>query len=195
MNEELQQAIKIVKEGGIVIFPTDTAFGVGCRLDNERAVERLFKIRNRPTSQATPVLVGSIKMAQKYLLAIGDGVKKLMTKYWPGALTIVYPCQVEKVPGLVRAQGQTLGVRIPRHPVPLSIINSIAVPILGPSANFHGASTPYKYEDLDQEFLKKVDYVLKGKCSLGMASTVIDCSQTPWKIIRQGGAEINETLY
>lgn len=184
--QKLQKATEIVKNGGVVIFPTDTAFGVGCRLDDKKAIERLFKIRQRPPTQATPVLVESIKMAEDYLLSISDEVKNLMTKYWPGALTIVYPCQVEKVPGLVRAQGQTLGVRMPNHPTPLAIINSIAVPILGPSANFHGVPTPYKYEDLDPEFIKLVDYVIPGECSVGMASTVIDCSIKQWKIIRRG---------
>lgn len=90
------------------------------------------------------------------------------------------------VPSLVRGGGRTLGVRIPNHEIPLSIINSIGVPILGPSANFHGKPTPYKYKDLDPEFLKMVDYVIPGECPVGMASTVIDCSIKPWKIIRQG---------
>ena len=186
MSEKLQQAIEIVKKGGVVIFPTDTAFGVGCRMDNEQAVDKLFKLRQRPETQAVPVLVSSIEMAQKYLLTIGDDVKKLMKTYWPGALTIVLPCKTKMVPRLVRAGGQTLGVRMADHLVPLSIINSIGVPILGPSANFHGRPTPYKYEELDKEFINQVDYVVSGECPVGMVSTVVDCSVKPWKIIRQG---------
>ncbi|MBI4999339.1 threonylcarbamoyl-AMP synthase [Candidatus Gottesmanbacteria bacterium] len=187
MDEELQQATEIIKRGGIVVFPTDTAFGVGCRMDDKKAVARLFKIRSRPETQAVPVLVSSIEMAQKYLLPIPNDVKNLMEKYWPGALTIVLPCKTESVPSLVRGQGLTLGVRMADHLVPLSIINSIGVPILGPSANFHGRPTPYKYEELDPEFTKLVDYVVPGECPTGMVSTVIDCSIKPWKIIRQGG--------
>lgn len=190
MMDFIKRVIKILNQGGIVIFPTDTAFGVGCRIDNEQAVERLFKIRRRPESQAMPVLVNSIEMAQKYLQPIPDDVKKLMQQYWPGALTIILPCRETLVPSLVRGGGQTLGVRMPDHQAPRSIIYSIAVPILGPSANFHGQPTPYKYEDLDPEFIKLVDYVVPGKCPVGMASTVIDCSQKPWKIIRQGIVKI-----
>jgi L-threonylcarbamoyladenylate synthase len=186
MEKRLEQAVRILKEGGLIVFPTDTAFGVGCRMDNKRAVERLFKWRRRPKDKAVPVLVDSTAMAQKYLLPIPGQVKNLMKKYWPGALTIVLPCQTEKVPNLVRAGGQTLGVRMPNHPIPLTIINAIDVPILGPSANFHGQPTPYNFEDLDKEFLKGVDFVIPGECLLKGVSTVVDCSVFPWKILRAG---------
>ena len=184
--DRIKQASKILNQGGIIIFPTDTAFGVGCRMDKPEVVERLFKIRQRPENQAVPVLVNSIEMVQGYLKPIPHNVKKLMEKYWPGALTVILPCRIEKVPTLVRGGGQTLGVRMPKHDIPLSIIYSIGVPILGPSANFHGQPTPYRYEDLDPELVKLVDFVVPGDCPISMASTVIDCSGKPWKIIRQG---------
>lgn len=188
--ENLARAIEIIKNGGIIIFPTDTAFGVGCRLDDEKAVARLFKIRNRPGTQATPVLVNSIEMAQRYLLPIPRDVKNLMTKHWPGALTIVLPCKTSLVTSLVRGQGKTLGVRVPNHSVPLTIIDSLGVPLLGPSANFHGKSTPFKFAELDSEFIKMVDYVVPGECLTGTISTVLDCSVLPWRIIRQGAIYI-----
>lgn len=186
----IDKAVEILKNGGVGVFPTDTAFGVGCRMDDPQAVERLFRIRNRPETQATPVLVNSIEMAQRYLLRIPDDVKKIMQKHWPGALTIVYSCQPQKVTPFVRGGDLNLGVRMPNHKIPLELIKNLGVPILGPSANFHGAPTPYKTEDLDKEFLKLVDFVLPGKCSIGLASTVIDCSAKPWRIIRQGAVKL-----
>lgn len=192
MND-LHKAIEVLKKGGIVIFPTDTAYGIGCRIDCEDAVKRLFEIRKRPTSQAVPVLVDSIAMAEKFLLSpISDNVRTLMEKYWPGGLTIVYPCKVEKVPFLVRGGKNTLGVRMPNHKLVLDIIKGIGVPILGPSANFHGCPTPYDYESLDKKLLRQVDYVLKGVCFAGNVSTVVDCSVAPWKILRQGAVVIEE---
>jgi len=186
-NEKLiSRAIEVLNAGGILIFPTDTAFGVGCRTDKEKAIERLFKIRNRPFNQAVPVLVDSIEMAKEYLLPLPKEVEDLMKKYWPGALTIVFPCKTSKVPSLVRGGGRTLGVRMPDHPVPLQLIKVLGVPILGTSANFHDAPTPYKFKDLNQDFLKLVDLVIPGECKIGLASTVIDCSEKAWKIIRQG---------
>lgn len=196
MKGEIHRAIKILKQGGIVVFPTDTAFGVGCRMDDQKAVARLFKIRKRPKTQAVPVLVETLEMAQKYLLPIPhEVIAKLIKPYWPGALTLILPCIRLKVPVLVRGGGKTLGVRIPNHQIPLALISGVGVPILGPSANFSGAKTPYRYEDLDPEFLKGVDFVLKeGESRWYKPSTVIDCSQKPWKILRQGAVELNEKL-
>lgn len=192
MNGSIQKAIEIIKEGGVVIFPTDTAFGVGCRMDDEKAVKRLFNIRKRPKEQATPVLVSSIKMAQNYLEPIPLNVRDLMKQYWSGALTIVLPCKTEKVPSLVRGGGKTLGVRMPNHKVALEIIEGVEVPILGPSANFHGEKTPYTFSDLDPELIKLVDFVVPGETSsLKQPSTIIDCLVKPWKILRQGAIKIS----
>jgi L-threonylcarbamoyladenylate synthase len=191
MTEQILQAIKVLKTGGIVIFPTDTAFGIGCRIDDEKAIKKLFQTRKRPQTQATPVLVSNIEMAQRYLQPIPNDVKeKLIDKYWPGALTVVLPCLIDKVPNLVRGGSQTLGVRMPNHEIALKIIEGVGVPILGPSANFHGEKTPYAFEDLDPELIKLVDYVVPGECSVKQASTVIDCSVNPWKVIRQGVIEV-----
>lgn len=185
------QAIRILKSGGIGIFPTDTAFGIGCRIDNEDAVRRLFKLRRRPERQATPVLVGSFEMAQEYLQPVPIEVKRqLIDKYWPGALTVVLACKSEKVPELVRGGGPNLGVRMPENEIILEIIRRVGVPVLGPSANFHGEKTPYAFEDLDPELVKQVDFVLEGRCKTKLASTVISCSLKPWQILRQGAVNI-----
>lgn len=191
LNGKIKEAISILKSGGIVIFPTDTAFGVGCRMDDKGAVERLLKLKRRPRGQAMPILVDSVEMAQKYLLPFSEEVLKLVRKYWPGGLTIVLPCEVELVPEIVRGGGQTLGVRWPDHLVAKKLIHGLGVPLLGTSANFHGEMTPHKFSDLTPRFLKEVDFVLGGDCRVGTVSTVIDCSKKPWKIIRQGAIRIN----
>lgn len=191
MDKQIQKAVRILREGGIVIFPTDTAFGIGCRIDSEKAIRKLFEIRKRPESQATPVLADTLEMAQDYLLPIPKKViDKLIKPYWPGALTIVLLCRIDKVPELVRGGGATIGVRVPNHPVIQQIIKDVGVPILGPSANFHGERTPYRFEDLDKNIVKLVDYVVFGECFIKQASTVIDCSKNPWKIVRQGAVKI-----
>ena len=193
MNEEIKKAIEILRGGGIVIFPTDTAFGVGCRIDDEKAIERLFAIRKRPETQPTPVLIDTVRMAQNYLLPIPKAViDKLIEPYWPGALTIILPCLIEKVPELVRGGGITLGVRIPNHPIARTLIRELGLPILGPSANFHGEKTPYEMHDLDPEFTKMVDLVVPGESIIKKTSTVIDCSKKPWKVVREGGLKLNE---
>lgn len=191
MNE-IDQAVTILYQGGIVIFPTDTAIGIGCRIDREDAVKRLFKIRKRAETKATPTLVSSIAMAENFLTPLPVEVKNLMRNYWPGALTIVYTCETEKVPSLVRGGTNTLGVRMPNYAASLEIIKQVGVPILGPSANFSGETTPYDTKEVDPELIKLVDYVVSGTSPLKQASTVIDCSVTPWKILRAGSIKINK---
>lgn len=191
--KDIKKAIEVLKNGGIVIFPTDTAFGIGCRIDDEKAIRRLFDIRKRPLTQATPVLVSDLGMAKKYAATPEYVIERLIKLYWPGALTIVLPCKIEKVPTFVRGGGSNIGIRTPNHPVALEIIKGVGVPILGPSANFHGEKTPYRFEDLDKKLIKLVDYVIFGECTLKQQSTVIDCSVKPWKIIRQGAIRIQSS--
>lgn len=192
----LVQAIKVLQDGGIIIFPTDTAFGIGCRIDDATATARLFNIRKRPEAQATPVLVDSIGTAEKFLHSpLPNNVRHLMEDYWPGALTIIYKCKLTKVPPLVRGGGKNLGVRMPNHDITLSLIKGVKVPILGPSANFHGQDTPYRSDQIDQKLMSLVDYVVEGDCKLQEVSTVIDCSAKPWKILRQGAVKINLNEY
>jgi L-threonylcarbamoyladenylate synthase len=192
MNDQNDEAIKILNQGGIVIFPTDTAFGIGCRIDNKEAVQKLFKIRKRPASQAVPVLVSDLEMAKKYVEEVPeDVINKLITPYWPGALTIVLKADKDKVFHLISGGKDTIGIRMPSHPTTLEIIKKVGVPVLGPSANFHGEKTPFEFKDLDHQLLSLVDYVVEGECLVKQASTVIDCLETPWNILRQGAIKVN----
>jgi L-threonylcarbamoyladenylate synthase len=188
--DDVQKAAKIIKEGGIVIFPTDTAFGIGCRMDDEEIVKRLFALRKRPITQAPPVLASSLQMLEPYIKPINDEViEKLIRPYWPGGLTVVLHCETDRVPFIVRS-GNTLGVRVPNHLTTLDIINAVGVPIIGTSANFPGNPTPYHFDDLDPELVQLVDYVVHGETFTKEASTVIDVTQSPWKILRQGAVHI-----
>ncbi|HVF69350.1 MAG TPA: L-threonylcarbamoyladenylate synthase [Xanthomonadales bacterium] len=206
MDKQQKETVNILKNGGIVIFPTDTAFGIGCRIDDEKAAGKLFEIRRRPETKATPVLVSGLEMAKNYWLDVPDiVVEKLIKPYWPGALTIVLPCKTEKVPDLVRGGGDTLGLRMPDSSLIQEIIKEVGVPIIGTSANFAGGPSPYKFEDLDPELVKLVDYVLqfnshprpdRGSMDSRLRgndniSTVIDCSTMPWKILRNGAIKIS----
>ena len=191
MNSNISKAIEILNKGGVIVFPTDTAFGIGCRIDREKAIERLFEIRKRPLNMATPVLVSSLEMAKKYWDSdIKEIEEKLISKYWPGALTIVLKANKNKVFSLVRGGGNNIGIRMPQNDLILEIIEKIGVPILAPSANLHGEQTPYSINDLNKDIVQSVDLVLDGDCSLKNSSTVIDCTQKPWKILRQGALEI-----
>lgn len=193
MNQ-IDEAIKVIEQGGIVIFPTDTAFGIGCRLDNENSLEKLFEIRRRPKDKAMPVLFDSIERISEFVLPYDNRVSDLMNKYWPGALTIILNCKADKVPSQVRGGGSTLGVRIPDHETVQAIIKGANVPITGSSANFAGEPTVYRFEDLDKSLIKLVDFIVEGKTNENnISSTVIDCSVNKWKILREGYVKLNLT--
>ena len=193
---EITKAVTVLNKGGIIIFPTDTAFGIGCRIDKPDSVARLFRIRKPPQFLPVPVLVDSVWMAQKYLLSpLPNNVRRLMEDCWPGGVTVVYDCQENMVTSRVRGNGNTLGVRMPDHFKILEIIKRAAVPILGPSANFHRDKTPYTMEDLNKVLLDKVDFVVTGFCRSDTASTVVDTTVNPWKILRQGRTVINLEKY
>lgn len=189
--DDLRLFIDKLNKGGILIYPTDTAYGIGCRIDKPESIDRLFRIRRRPAGQPMPVLVDSVEMALQYFhFPIPEKMKTLLIKYWPGALTAVYYCKKNMIYPKIRADGETVGLRTPDHHIPLTLIRAAGVPIIGTSANFHGAPTPYAISDIDRDLVSLVDGVIEGKCSAGQASTVLDCTINPWKILRQGAVVI-----
>lgn len=190
LTNSVKQAISVLNKGGIVIFPTDTVWGIGCRIDRPESIKKLYQLRRRPEIQAAPVLVSSISQAKEYYQNLPSEVENLLKKYWPAGLTVVYKAQTEKIPPLVRAGQNTIGLRMPNQKDLLYLINKVGVPILGPSANFHGEKTPTSFSELDPKLVKLVDYVLLGECGGNQASTVIDCTQKPWKILREGAVKI-----
>lgn len=190
MNENIQKAVEVLQNGGIVLLPTDTVFGICCRIDKQESLEKLFTIKKRDPKQAVPILVSSTDMVKEYALPFDEKVENLMETYWPGGLTIVLPCEKEKVLSLVRGDGDSVGFRIPDMPSVYEIIERVGVPIVGTSANFHGNPSVTKYQDLDPNLVALVDFVLPEDSLGGVASTVLDCSTTPWKILRKGAVDL-----
>jgi L-threonylcarbamoyladenylate synthase len=129
-------------------------------------------------------------MALSYFVHPDDIVRHLMQQFWPGALTIIARCNNDDWYSPIRGGGDTVGLRMPDHPGTLEMIGRVGVPVLGPSANFHGKKTPYAFGELDPELIKLVDFVVPGVCKTGNVSTVIDTVAHPPKIIRQGAITI-----
>lgn len=190
MNKQIEKAIKIFRDGGIVIFPTDTAFGIGCRIDVAESVKRVFDIKKRDYSKPLLALVDSMKMAEEYVSIPKNVQEKMLDVYWPGGLTVFLKCDLEKVPSIVRSNTDSLALRLPAHDIIRYIIKQVGVPILATSANLSGNPTPYSLPEVDKELLSKVDFVLNGECTFKKESTILDCTVEPWKIIRQGVVKI-----
>ncbi len=195
MNNKIRQTIEILNRGGVVIFPTDTAYGIGCRIDDPKAVERLLTIKGRPKNKAMPILASDITMVKQYVDIVDNNVKKLMDRYWPGGLTIVLPTYTGNIVPDIRGGGDTIGVRVPSHVVIREVIRGLGVPIVGSSANPSGGKTPFHKSTLDPRIVKQVDMVLEGVCGGSLPSTVLDCTRRPWKILREGAVRLNLKEY
>ncbi len=180
------EVIERFGKGEIGIFPTDTAYGIGCRMDNEESLKRVYEIRNRPMEKALLVLVASIEMAMEYVEISEDLRKNLLEKYWPGGLTVILRCYQDKVPGIIRANGPTLAVRLPDNEDVVHVIQKVGVPIAAPSANYSGAPTPVRLTEVDQTLIGKVDFVINGVCTMEGVSTIIDASNGKVEVVRQG---------
>lgn len=176
-SKEINKAVRVLKKGGVIIFPTDTVYGIGCKYDNKESADRIRIIKK--SSQNLPILVSSINQA-KTLGNVNQQAQKLMEKHWPGGLTMVIKSR----------NNSTIGVRMPNSPIVLSIIDALGSPIIGTSANFHGKTPPGLAQDLDNDLIKLVDYVVQGKCRGMIESTVVDTTVSPPKILRQGAVTL-----
>ncbi len=187
-----EESVKILKEGGVVIFPTDTAVGIGCRINDEKAIERIYEIRHRPPEKPLLILVSSFEMAEEYALPLSEKIKKILHKYWPGGVTFILPANSQKVLPIVRAGKSTIAIRFPQHKEIVEIIKKVGVPIVAPSANFSGERTPLTIEEVDENLKKKVDFVLTGMCTMKGVSTIVDLTTNPYQIVREGVVTIDD---
>lgn len=167
-------AVEVLKAGGVVIFPTDTVWGMGVAADNPAAIKKFYKIKKRETDKPTAILVADLEQAEK-LGQFSDEVRKVAERYWPGALTLV-------VPGKER---NAIGLRVPGWPLVQELCRQVGG-ILAGSANFAGERAPMKRKEINRELGNKVDLVMEGECGGQEASTVLDTTVEPWKVIRQG---------
>lgn len=172
--------------GGVAIFPTDTVYGIGCRIDSEKGVQRVYAAKQRPVNQPMPILLGDASQLNAYAVAISPITQTLMSRFWPGSLTIVIPVKPASVLPLLLNEHGNASFRIPNHELLRSVIREIGTPIVGTSANIHGQKTARTFGELDPTLTSQVDYVLQGEISLGIESTVAEIIDEKVTIIREG---------
>lgn len=179
MPANTTKAIKILKDGGVIAFPTDTVFGIGACLSCEEAIKRIFKMKKRPRSKPLQILAATLEQAKK-LGRFNKKALELAKKMWPGPLTLVI-YKTRKVPKLVTAASSKVGLRIPDHKTALELIKKCG-PIAATSANRAGEKPALTAKKVKQQ-LPEVDYILYGKVKTGKASQVIDATKGT-KILR-----------
>lgn len=174
--------------GKIGLFPTDTVWGICCRMDDPASVERVFEIKNREKNKPFLILVESISQIEKYA-NMDDSAKIIAKKYWPGALTVVLNSKEENVLPIVRASGNTVAVRIPDYDEIRKIISIVGAPLIAPSANLSGEKPPEDLNEVDERIIKAVDFIVVGECKIKQPSTIIDLTHNKPKIIREGAVK------
>lgn len=185
-KEEVKSSIKMLKEGKILVVPTDTVYGICSDATNEKAVEKIFRIKNRDKNNPLNILVSSVDMAKKYTKNFNKIAETLANKFWPGALTMVFE-KNDLIPKIVTANKETIGVRIPDNEVTLNIINELNLPIACPSANISGRPSGTVVEDIKSDFKDNVDiYIDCGPSKIGIESTIVKINENSVEILRQG---------
>ena len=196
-EEAIGVAARILAEGGLVAFPTDTVYGVGAHAFQPDAVERIYVAKIRPRDKAIPILLARADD----LVLVAEGITEtawlLAERFWPGGLTLVLPKKA-KVPDVVSAGGPTVAVRVPDHPVFLALVAALGAPLAATSANLSGRPSLITAQDVEAELGGRIELILDGgACTGGVPSTVLDLTTDPPTILRAGAIveeEINAAL-
>lgn len=186
------ELVGIMRGGGLVAVPTETVYGLAGNGLDEKAVAEIYEVKGRPEVKPLSLMVHDAASMERYCESVPPQTYTLAKRFWPGPLTIVMkakPC----VPEIVRAGGETVGLRCPDHPLTLELLEKSRVPFAAPSANPSGESSPKNADSVLKYFDGKIDAVLDGgECGIGRESTLIDLSRTPYRILRQGALPADE---
>jgi L-threonylcarbamoyladenylate synthase len=186
------QAAEIIKRGGIVAFPTETVYGLGADAFNPLAVARIFEVKGRPYFDPLIVHVAHHGDLERLVIEIPSQAKTLMERFWPGPLTVVL-LKKEDVPDIVTSGLPTIAVRMPKHPMTLSLIGLAGSPIVGPSANPFGYVSPTTADHVRDQLGDQVDFILDGgSCEVGVESTIVSFVEGEPRLLRPGGVPLEE---
>lgn len=184
MND-IARAARVLREGGLVAFPTETVYGLGANALDARAVRRIFELKGRPATSPLIVHVHSAAMAREVVAEWPEEAERLAAKYWPGPLTLVLP-KLPAIPGEVTAGLQTVGVRVPAHPLALELIQAAGVPVAAPSANRFTQLSPTTAEHVRTAFGPELLILDGGPTTVGIESTVVSLVESEPVLLRPG---------
>lgn len=188
----LEKAVSALKKGGLVAFPTDTLYALGAHAFIEEAVSRVYEAKGRPQGMALPLLLGSPEQIDSVAVDVPQAARDLAEGFWPGAVTLVL-YKAPSVSTTITGGRDTVAVRVPSHPLALALIEGVGAPVTGTSANRSGGPDPVSAEVVREHLGESVDVVLdEGPCSLAEASTIVDMTAEPPRIVRAGAVARSE---
>lgn len=188
----IQTAAQIVEEGGVIVYPTDTVYGLGCDPFNEEAVKRIFKIkseRNKPL----PILASDVREIEK-IAQVTEKHLRLVQRFWPGPLTVVLP-KKPTLPNAVTVNLYSVAVRVPNNDIAIELIHLSGGLLVGTSANKSGKKPPQTALEAAEQIGEEVDLILDGGATpIGASSTILDLTGERPRILRQGPIKIDDVL-
>jgi L-threonylcarbamoyladenylate synthase len=184
--DQIRHAVDLLRRGDVVGMPTETVYGLAGDASNTHAVERIFRLKGRPSTNPLIVHVASIKVAERFVATIDDRVRALAARFWPGPLTIVLPARPGTIAPAVTAGLSTVGIRVPSHPVALDLLNEFDGGVAAPSANRSNHVSPTTADHVRCEFGESVLVLDGGPCDVGLESTVVDVTGDAPMILRPG---------
>ncbi|MBW3544780.1 MAG: threonylcarbamoyl-AMP synthase [Bacteroidetes bacterium] len=192
IGTDLQEATRLLQQGELVAIPTETVYGLAGNAYSEKAVISIFEVKKRPSFDPLIVHTHSLVAAGEFVQEIPDAAHALAEKFWPGPLTLILP-KNNKIPDLVSAGLDTVGVRMPRHPLSLQLLQLLPFPLAAPSANPFGYISPTTARHVEEQLGSHIPYILDGgPCDIGVESTIIGFEGDTVIVHRLGGMAIEE---
>lgn len=188
----MEKAVEVLRQGGLVAFPTDTVYGVGAQAFDAQAVRRLYQAKERPGDRAIPLLLADVADLPAVVETVPPLAGRLAARFWPGPLTLVLRKR-PVVPDVVTAGGDSVAVRVPDHPVARGLIAALGTPLAATSANRSGQPDPVTAEEVLTQLGGHIDLILDGgPCPGGVPSTVLDLTVSPPAVLRPGPVSAEE---
>jgi L-threonylcarbamoyladenylate synthase len=185
-------AVEVLRRGGLVVFPTETVYGLGADAANAAAVERIFVVKGRPRGHPVIVHLGAVAALDQWAADVPDVARRLAAAFWPGPLTLLVP-RAATVPDVVTGGRPSVGVRVPSHPVALELLNAFGGGIAAPSANRFGRVSPTTADHVRADLGRDVEVVIDGgPTTVGVESTIVDCTGDIPVVLRHGGVTSGE---
>lgn len=189
-QREIERAVKVLAEGGLVGLPTETVYGLAADAQNELAVRRIFAVKGRPATHPLIVHVASSDAARKWVSHFPPSAELLAQAFWPGPLTLVLP-RSRKASDAVTGGQDTVALRVPKHEVALQVLEAFRGGLAAPSANRFGKLSPTRAAHVRDDLGAQVDLVLDGgPCVVGVESTIVDLTGTAPRLLRPGGLSL-----
>ncbi len=191
-TEAFGHAVRLLRAGKVIAYPTDTVYGVGASGFNERAIEQLYVVKQRPREKAIPYLLASVESLQLVAREIPDAARLLAAKFWPGGLTLIVPATL-RVPKILTAGGDTIAVRVPNQATTRALIDAVGAPLATTSANLSGAPDPSSAQEALAQLTGRIPLILDAGPTRGnVPSTVVDVTTDPPTVRRVGVIGVDE---